>query len=106
MKFLAVMRPPEGVDVRGQVAAYAREELHALWDLYRDGHVREMYLTGRPGAVLVLEVESADAARSLLSRLPLISERIMELELIELQPFTGLERLFDTPPASIATADE
>jgi hypothetical protein len=106
VKVLALMRPPKGVDVRPRVAAHAREELRALWDLYSEGHVREMYWPGRPGAVLVLEAESTDAARSLLSRLPLVSERVMELELIELQPFGALERLFDTPSATTATVDE
>jgi hypothetical protein len=37
------MRPSDGLDVRVEVARHADAELRALWQLYRDGVVREMY---------------------------------------------------------------
>lgn len=52
MKLLAIMRPRDGVDVRTGVERYAEAELRALWALYRDGLVREMYSPGGPGALL------------------------------------------------------
>jgi hypothetical protein len=94
MKLLALLRPPRGTDVREAVAAHARQELLALWDLYSDGLVREMYLPGGPGAVLILEADSKDAAAEQLQRLPLLTDRVMELELIELQPFRPMQMLF------------
>jgi hypothetical protein len=41
-----------------------------LWQLYRDGVVREMYSPGRPGAVLVLEATNTEA-ESAVTGLPL-----------------------------------
>ena len=97
MKLLAIMRPPEGADVTSLVAARARDELGVLWQLYRDGFVREMYSPGAPGAVLVLEAESAASAAAELARLPLLEGNVMRLELIELHPFSALEMLFSRP---------
>jgi hypothetical protein len=54
-----------------QIARHAREEMRALWQLYRDGVVREMYSPGRPGAVLVLEAVARKEAETALAGLPL-----------------------------------
>lgn len=95
MKLLAIMRLREGVDVAREVADHARAELRALWNLYREGLVREMYSPGGPGAVLVLEAGSITEAERALSELLLLAQRIMSLELIELRPFGAIEMLFD-----------
>lgn len=94
MKLLALLRPPEGTDVRSAIAAHAHEELLVLWQLYRQGAVREMYSPGGPGAALVLESASLDLARSTLEALPLLAHEVMALELIELRPFAAIEMLF------------
>ena len=64
------MRPRDGVDVRAEVARHADTELRALWQLYRDGVVREMYSPAGPGAMLVLEAESVKEAERLVAQLP------------------------------------
>lgn len=98
MKLLAVGRPQEGAD-GGEIARYAREEMSALWQLYRDERVREMYSPGRPGAVLVLEAASPQDAEAALADLPLAAAGLIIFEVIELHPFTALEVLFaDRPP--------
>lgn len=94
MKVLAVLRPRDGSDVRTAVAARAGGELHALWQLYREGTVREMYSPASFGAVLVLETTSLASARSTLEKLPLVADEVMRLELIELRPFVAFEMLF------------
>jgi hypothetical protein len=98
MKLLAVMRPAAERDVREAVMARARTELEVLWRLYRDGVVREMYSPGGPGIVLVLEAGSVDEARRRLGELPLLRDRIMALELVELHPFRALQMLFADKP--------
>jgi hypothetical protein len=92
------MRPHDGVDVQQEVARHAEAELRELWTLYRVGGVREMYSPGGPGAVLVLEADSVEAAKQAVSRLPLLANEIMTLELIELRPFTALQMLFRESP--------
>jgi hypothetical protein len=94
VKALAIMRPAREGDLRGEVMAAADAELTALWELYTEGVVREMYSPGGLGAVLVLEVGSLQDARDRLSRLPLIERGLMALEVLELAPFRALEMLF------------
>jgi hypothetical protein len=100
VKLLAIMRPRDGVDVRAEVARHAEAELRALWQLYRDGVVREMYSPAGPGAVLVLEAESVHEAERCISELPLITSGVMALEITELRPFAAIEMLFSQAPAS------
>ena len=88
------MRPRDAVDVRVEVARHADAELRALWQLYRDGVVREMYSPAGPGAVLVLEAESVQEAERRVSQFPLIAAGVMALEVIELRPFAAIEMLF------------
>jgi hypothetical protein len=73
---------------------HGREELRALWQLYSDGLVREMYSPGGPGAVLILESDSIQTAATGLASLPLIQSKTMTLELVPLHPFKPLEMLF------------
>jgi hypothetical protein len=94
------MRPRDGVDVGAEVARHAEEELRALWQLYREGVVREMYSPAGPGAILVLEAESVQKAERLVSQFPLISASVMALEVTELRPFAAIEMLFKTTTPS------
>jgi hypothetical protein len=94
MKALAIMRPARDGDLRGEVMAAVDDELTALWKLYTEGLVREMYSPGGLGAVLILEVDSLQDARDRLSRLPLIERGLMALEVLELAPFRALQMLF------------
>jgi hypothetical protein len=100
VKLLAIMRPRDGVDVGTGVSRHAEEELRALWRLYRDGLVREMYSPGGPGALLVIEASSVEEAHLLLSSLPLIANEIVALELIQLRPFSALQMLFSAKPSA------
>jgi hypothetical protein len=93
MKLLAIGRPDDGVGPR-EIACHAREEVAALWDLYRAGVVREMYSPGGPGAVLVLETPGRAEAEAALATLPLTASGLIIFEVIELKPFTAFEVLF------------
>ena len=93
MKLLAIGRPREGAGAP-DIARLARAEMRALWQLYRDGVVREMYSPGRPGAVLLLETAARQDAEAALAGLPLAAAGIIDFELIELRPFSAFEVLF------------
>jgi hypothetical protein len=97
VKLLAIGRPHPGVDARAAIAPHAEEELRELWVLYREGVVREAYSPGAPGVVLTLEAASIEAANERLAELPLVSNAIIEFELIELRPFSAFEQLFTNP---------
>jgi hypothetical protein len=94
MKILAILRPRDAADAPSAVMKHAREELNALWVLYRSGFVREMYSPGAPGAILVLEADSHEDAAKQLADLPLLANHIMTLELIDLHPFSAMQMLF------------
>jgi hypothetical protein len=94
LKLLAIMRPRDGIDVRAEIARHAEAELRALWALYRNGVVREMYSPAGPGAILVLEGESVQEGERFVAQLPLISAGVMALEVTELRPFAAIEMLF------------
>ena len=73
----------------------ARAEAKALWQLYLKGIVREFYFRKEKNlAVLVLEARNKLAAKKALSKLPFVSKRLIEFELIPLKPYPGFARLF------------
>ena len=96
MKVLAVGRPREGT-AAPQIAAHARDEMAALWRLYRAGVVREAYSPGGPCAVLVLEVPDRASGLAAVAGLPLAGAGLIEFELTELHPFGAFEVLFGEP---------
>jgi hypothetical protein len=93
MKLLAIGRPRSAAD-GPEIGRHAREEMAALWQLYRSGVVREMYSPGRPGAVLVLEVPGPAEAEAAVGRLPLAAAGLIVFEVVELRPFGAFEVLF------------
>jgi hypothetical protein len=97
MRLLAIGRPRDGAGP-DDIARQAREEMRALWQLYRDGVVRDMYSPGRPGAVLVLETVTRKEAETALAGLPLAACGLISFELIELHPFSAFEVLFADQP--------
>jgi hypothetical protein len=93
MKLLAVGRPREVAGAH-EIAHHVGREMRALWQLYCDGVVREMYSPGRPGAVLVLETAGKQEAEAALAGLPLVAGGLIEFELTELRPFSACRVLF------------
>jgi hypothetical protein len=102
VKLLAIGRPRDGADVH-QIGRYARQEMAALWQLYRDGVVREMYSPGRPGAVLVVEAAGPREAEAAVAGLPLAAARLIVFEVIALHPFSALQALFASQQPPVTT---
>ena len=74
---------------------YAKAEAKALWQLYLEGIVREFYFRKENNsAVLILEAKNKQIAKKTLSKLPFVSKKLIEFELIPLKPYPGFERLF------------
>ena len=73
----------------------AKAEAKALWQLYLNGIVCEFYFRKEKKlAVLILEVKSKAEAKKALSKLPYVSKKLIEFELIPLRPYPGFQRLF------------
>lgn len=73
----------------------AKAEAKALWKLYLEGTVREFYFRKEKKlAVLILEAKNKAEANNALSKLPYVSKKLIEFELIPLRPYPGFQRLF------------
>lgn len=74
---------------------YAKDEARKVWDLVQAGVVRETYFRAdRSEAVLVLECQTVEEAREVLSALPFVKNQLITFELIPLKAYPGFERLF------------
>lgn len=92
MKILAIEKELEAVAWQ-KLDDLLRDEAHHVYELYRSGWIREIYFTENKNAILVLEVEDMKAATALLDTLPLVKHGKIQFELMELQPYTGYERI-------------
>ncbi|NQU85365.1 MAG: superoxide dismutase [Mariniphaga sp.] len=93
MKILALEKQIKTVNWENEQETLI-EEAKNVYNLFLKGHLREIYFTESHNAVLILECENKDIAVDLLGELPLVKNKIVEFELIELKPYTGLSRLF------------
>lgn len=94
MKILAIARVDRGTTFEKMQPHLEAEVKHA-WKLYKEGPVREMYdRQDRSGVVFVLECSNVDEARSNLDELPFVREKLIDFEIIPLEPFSYFETLF------------
>jgi muconolactone delta-isomerase len=94
MKILAIEREiPGGTDEQFQ--KHRRDEALHVWELHQQGIIRELYFRAdRNEAILVLECESVESARQILSTLPLVKQGLITFDLIPLKAYPGFARLF------------
>ena len=96
MKILVLPKPIEGVS-REEMLQHAAAEIQAVWELYKQGVVREFYTrANEPNrVVLLLESASVEAAWDALATLPFAQLHLIDFDVIPLAPFYGLARLFE-----------
>jgi muconolactone delta-isomerase len=71
-------------------------EAERVYKLYKENKIREIYFQKQNHtAVIVLEVQDISEARNIISSLPLVENKIVEFDLIELIPYNGLDRIID-----------
>lgn len=94
MKIFVMPKPIEGVS-REEMLRHAPEEIQAVWQLYKQGIVREFYTrANEPNrVVLVLESVSVEEAMDALAILPFAQLHLIDFDVIPLAPFFGLEHL-------------
>lgn len=94
MKFLAIEKdfPKTKWENSEQIL---KNEAQRVYQLYLSGHLREIYFNELHNAILVLECESKQSALEILNTLPLVQHKIIFFELMELNPYTGYQRLIN-----------
>lgn len=94
MKILAIERECLGASP-GQIQAYLKSEASRVWELYQKGIIREAYFQAEQhNAVLVLECQDIDEARTAIQSLPLVDAGLIDFTLLPLIPYDGFARLF------------
>jgi hypothetical protein len=88
MKTLVVCRPRPGV-TSSDIAGHRAAEMAALRQLKAEGTLVEAYSPGGPGAILMFEADRG-AVEAVVSVLPLVMAKLIDTEIITLQPLPGL----------------
>jgi hypothetical protein len=87
VKTLVFCRAAEGIS-REQIAPHAAAELVALRELKSRGVLLKAYSPGGPGAVPISETKTTSAIDELIGSLPLHRAGLIDVETIQLQPFS------------------
>ncbi|HEY8044306.1 MAG TPA: hypothetical protein VIF35_08585 [Streptosporangiaceae bacterium] len=88
MKTLVICRPRPGATVT-DIAAHRAAEMAALRQLRAEGTLAEAYSPGGPGAVLIFAADKG-AVEGVVSALPLVLAKLIDTEIMALQPLPGL----------------
>jgi muconolactone delta-isomerase len=95
VKILAIEKEVAAAN-EDKLKSLLRTEAEQVWNLYKNGTVREIYFTQNDHrAVLILECENKAAANRILNTLPLVKEKLIEFEILPLKAYDGFERLFN-----------
>jgi hypothetical protein len=74
---------------------YLKAEAKKVWELQQEDFIREIYFrSDRSTAILMIESDSIEMAKDKLQQLPLVSNGLIDFELIPLKPYPGYSRLF------------
>jgi len=95
MKILAIEKEIPGIldtDYQPHLEAEARK----AWELHQEGLIRELYFTDDHCAVLVLEARDKVHAREIIDQLPLVQQKLIDFDLLQLKAYPGFARLFKT----------
>ncbi len=94
MKILGIsVRQPDATFE--DIQALQIPETQLVWQMQRDGFLREIYFDpDRPAVVVVLEAESLETARARLAELPMVSAGLIDFDLIRLGHFGQVSVLF------------
>ncbi|MFN8256463.1 MAG: hypothetical protein U0W24_12275 [Bacteroidales bacterium] len=99
MKILAIEKEHKTVDWDKESQTLF-EEAETVYNMLLSGSLREIYFTEKKTAVLILECKNKIAASRLLAKLPLVRNKLIHFEILELLPYTGFSRLIRNEKAN------
>ena len=70
-----------------------KNEAQHAYQLNLSVYFREVYFNEFHNAIIILECESIEKANELLNSLPLVKNGIIEFEIMQLNPYTGYDRI-------------
>lgn len=94
MKLICLSVPKPGASLE-KYQPYLQKETRYGWQLYKSGLIRDIYFRhDQPGVVLIVEADSAEAARNELDGFPLAKAGLISWDVIPVGPFANWELLF------------
>ncbi|NVO12313.1 MAG: superoxide dismutase [Bacteroidales bacterium] len=95
MKIFAIDKLLQGASLE-KIQPFLKDEARHAWKLHKEGYLRELnFRTDRPGVIVVMEVDSIEQAREIMSELPLVREKLIDFEYIPVGAFLPFEDLFE-----------
>ncbi|OGN92809.1 MAG: hypothetical protein A2Y88_11145 [Chloroflexi bacterium RBG_13_48_10] len=71
-------------------------EAKRVYELYKADKIREIYFQKQNHTtVIILEVTDINEARNLINSLPLVKNKLIDFDLMELIPYNGLDRIIE-----------
>ena len=93
MQILAISKLKKGVQP-DSIGPHGNEEVQHTLESYLEGEIRNFwFLVNQPGVVFFLECTDEDEAVKIMNELPLVIARLMDVEIIPLQPLLPLGTL-------------
>ncbi len=93
MKIIAIEKESEKENIDNH--AILKEEAAQVWNLYKEGIIREIYFTTKNNrAVLMLECKDENEVELYLNKLTLVMKKLIQFEIHLLKNYDGFERLF------------
>jgi hypothetical protein len=92
MKLLAIEKETKNIDLK-EKSEILMDEAKIVFELYKKDIIREIYFNEKHCAVIILECESIEQSKEILNLLPLVQKEYITFEIMELKPYTGLDRL-------------
>lgn len=93
MKILAIEKEINQV-AESDYRPFLEDEAKKVWELQQEGMIREIYFNDNHCAVLILEADNKAYARLIINQLPLVQNKLIDFELMELTAYSGFARLF------------
>jgi hypothetical protein len=95
MKILAIEKDIPGVKVEHFTPEILKQEAAKVWEYYENGIFREIYFIKEDNrAIIVLECQTSDSARTYLKDLPLMQSQLIDFDVYEITNYNGFKRLF------------
>jgi len=89
MKLLAIEKEQQQID-HESTKQLLRKEAEAVYQLQQKNIICEIYFNEHNCAIIILECPNKSEAKAILDKLPLVKNGLIEFQITELKPYTGL----------------
>lgn len=94
MKLLVIEKELKNIDLK-EISEILVDEAKIVFELYIKDIIREIYFNENHCAVIILECESIEQSKEYLNLLSLVQKEYITFEIMELNPYTGFDRLIE-----------